>query len=48
MVCRAVRAVAAHARATSRETIGVAGASGVEANCALMPLTQRRQRSVSW
>ncbi len=50
-VCRAARAAAAHARATSRETIGVAaspGARGVEANCALMPSTQRRQRSVSW
>ena len=43
-----VRAAAAHARATSRETIGVAGVRGVEANFALMPLTQRRQRSVSW
>ena len=41
MVCRADGAAAAHARATSRETIGVAGARGVEANCALMPLTQR-------
>jgi hypothetical protein len=48
MVCRAVHAAAAHARATSRETIGAAGVRGVEANCALMPLTQRRQRSVSW
>src|SRR5271166_1878629 len=50
-VCRAAGAAAAHARATSRETIGVAaspGARGVEANCALMPSTQRRQRSVSW
>src|ERR1700730_2322697 len=28
------RAAAAHARATSRETIGVAGVSGVEVNCA--------------
>jgi hypothetical protein len=37
-----------YARATSRETIGVAGVKDVEANCALMPLTQRRQRSVSW
>ena len=45
---RDARAAAAHARATSRETIGVAGVRGVEANCALMPLTQRRQRSVSW
>jgi hypothetical protein len=50
-VCRGTRAAAAHARATSRETIGVTaspGARGVEANCALMPATQRRQRSVSW
>ena len=44
----AADAAAAHARATSRETIGAAGVRGVEANFALSPLTQRRQRSVSW
>ena len=37
-----------HARATSRETIGVVDVSGVETNLALRPLIQRRQRSVSW
>lgn len=32
--CETGRDAAAHARATSRETIGAAGVSGVEANCA--------------
>lgn len=46
--CETGRDAAAHARATSRETIGAAGVSGVEANCALRPSIQRRPRSVSW